>query len=172
MSATSSPAAPATTPGVPVKFSPEVRAEVDLIVKRYPWPRGALLPLLHIAQREFGYLSPEVQVYVGSILGLPPTDVLATASFYPMYRLHHAARHVIRVCATLPCALGGCRKITHGFEKALGIKAGEVSSNGILLEKVECIAACDQAPAVLVDEDLLPRVTEAQIPGIVEKLRS
>ena len=90
-----------------VQFSPEVKKEFEGLLTRYPYKEPALLPALHLAQREFGHLSLEVLKYVADLLDLPPARVAGVATFYPMFHLKPVGRYLIHVCATLSCALLG-----------------------------------------------------------------
>jgi NADH-quinone oxidoreductase subunit E len=127
---------------------------VEKIKKRYPEgkQRSALLPVLHIAQAEFGgWLSAEVMDYVASLLDLKPIEVYEVATFYTMYNLEPVGNCVIEVCQTGPCQLKGAGDIIRHFESKLGLKVGETTPDGkFTLRGVECLAACGTAPVMKV----------------------
>jgi NADH-quinone oxidoreductase subunit E len=136
------------------RFSAESLELVEKIKKRYPEgkQRSALLPVLHIAQAEFGgWLSAEVMDYVASLLDLKPIEVYEVATFYTMYNLEPVGNCVIEVCQTGPCQLKGAGDIIRHFESKLGIKVGETTPDGkFTLRGVECLAACGTAPVMKV----------------------
>ncbi|WP_047445538.1 complex I 24 kDa subunit family protein [Alistipes sp. ZOR0009] len=136
------------------RFSAESLELVEKIKKRYPEgkQRSALLPVLHIAQAEFGgWLSAEVMDYVASLLDLKPIEVYEVATFYTMYNLEPVGNCVIEVCQTGPCQLKGAGEIIRHFESKLGIKVGETTPDGkFTLRGVECLAACGTAPVMKV----------------------
>lgn len=139
-----------------MKFSDEALAVVNRIIKRYPEgkQKSALLPVLHIAQAEFGgWLSPETMDYVASVLNILPVEVYEVASFYSMYNLNPVGKCVIEVCRTGPCWLLGAEDIVKYLENKLGIKAGETTADGMFtLKTVECLAACGTAPIIQLGE--------------------
>lgn len=136
------------------RFSAESLELVEKIKKRYPEgkQRSALLPVLHIAQAEFGgWLSAEVMDYIASLLDLKPIEVYEVATFYTMYNLEPVGNCVIEVCQTGPCQLKGAGEIIRHFESKLGIKVGETTPDGkFTLRGVECLAACGTAPVMKV----------------------
>jgi NADH-quinone oxidoreductase subunit E len=132
------------------KFSDAAMALVQKIIKRYPEGRhkSALLPILHIAQAEFGgWVSPSVMDYVASILNIKPIEVYEVASFYTMFNLRPVGKCVLEVCRTGPCWLRGSDDIIEYLENRLGIKEGETTADGMFtLKTVECLASCGTAP--------------------------
>jgi NADH-quinone oxidoreductase subunit E len=140
----------------PVKFSDATMALVQKIIKRYPEGRqkSALLPVLHLAQAEFGgWLSPETMDYVASILDIKPIEVYEVASFYTMYNLRPVGKCVLEVCRTGPCLLRGADDIVAHLENKLGIKDGETTPDGMFtLRTVECLASCGTAPMMQVGD--------------------
>lgn len=150
-----------------IKFSAEALELVEKIKKRYPAgkERSALLPILHIAQAEFGgWLSTEVMDYVASLLGLQPIEVYEVATFYTMYNLEPVGNCVIEVCQTGPCQLKGAGDIIRHFEGKLGIKVGETTSDGkFTLRGVECLAACGTAPVMKVGWEYHENLTTEKV---------
>ncbi|MCL5676816.1 MAG: NAD(P)H-dependent oxidoreductase subunit E, partial [Firmicutes bacterium] len=133
---------------------PEKRqTEISEIIARYPDSRSALLPLLHLAQEERGWVAQEDLEAVGQILGLSAAYVDSTASFYAMYHGHPVGKYVVTVCTNLSCHLAGADKVLETLEKTLGIKPGETTKDGLItLEGTsECLAACDAGPVAQVN---------------------
>lgn len=139
-------------------FTPEQQRRFDRgfeeAVAKYPPERrkAALLPVLHLAQDELGWLPEPAMAYVGMRLGVPPVRVREVATFYTMYRLRPVGRHHIGICNSVSCWAMGSEKLIRHCEERLGIHAGEVTGDGhFSLEEVACLAACGGAPAVLVN---------------------
>lgn len=151
-------------------------ALVQKIIKRYPEGRqkSALLPVLHLAQAEFGgWLSPETMDYVASILNLKPIEVYEVASFYTMYNLRPVGTCVLEVCRTGPCMLRGSDDIIEYLENKLGIKDGETSADGMFtLKTVECLASCGTAPVMQVGDHYIEDLTCEKLDGILADLRA
>jgi NADH-quinone oxidoreductase subunit E len=137
-----------------VEFAPESLDLIENIISRYPEgkQKSALLPVLHIAQAEFGgWLSVETMDLVATTLKLKPIEVYEVATFYTMFNLHPVGNCVIEVCRTGPCCLNGAGEIIAYLEKTLQIKAGETTPDGrFTLKTVECLAACGNAPVMQV----------------------
>lgn len=133
-----------------MQFSEQKLKEVDQIVARYPAgkQKSALLPVLHLAQQEFGgWLDVPVMDYVAGLLKLEPIEVYEVATFYSMYNLKPVGRYMFEVCQTGPCMLRGSDDIIHYIYEKLGIKPGETTKDGLFtLKTVECLGACGYAP--------------------------
>ncbi len=154
-----------------VEFSESARKEFDEILKRYPDKRSAMLPTLHLAQREFGYISPDVMEYVSKLLDVAVGDVLDTTTFYTMFKLKPTGKYHIQVCRTLSCALRGAREIYEHLEEKLGITEGEVTPDGkFSLMKVECLGSCGTAPVVQINDDYYEGLTIEKLDEILDKL--
>lgn len=155
------------------QFSPESLELVEKIKKRYPAgkERSALLPILHIAQAEFGgWLSTETMNYVASLLGIQPIEVYEVATFYTMYNLEPTGNCVIEVCQTGPCQLKGAGDIIKHFQNKLGIKVGETTADGkFTLRGVECLAACGTAPVMKVGWDYHENLTTEKVDAFLEE---
>jgi len=139
-----------------LKFSDDALALVHKIIKRYPEgkQKSALLPLLHIAQAEFGgWLSSDAMDYVATLLNILPVEVYEVATFYSMYNMKPVGKCVLEVCRTGPCWLLGAEDIVKYLEQKLNIKVGETTADGMFtLKTVECLAACGTAPVMQVGE--------------------
>ena len=158
------------------RFSDAAMALVQKIIKRYPEGRqkSALLPVLHLAQAEFGgWLSPETMDYVADILKLKPIEVYEVASFYTMYNLRPVGKCLLEVCRTGPCMLRGSDDIIEYLENKLGIKEGETTPDGMFtLKTVECLASCGTAPMMQVGEHYIENLTNEKLDGILEDLQN
>ncbi len=133
-------------------ISKQVRAQIDAEIARYPQRRGALLPALHLIQRDLGHLSAETAVEAAEIFELHPVEVMEVISFYNMFYSEPQGKHHVYVCTNLPCSLRGARTLLSQLEAHLGIKAGETTPDGrITLGREECLGACAYAPMMRVD---------------------
>ena len=136
-----------------LSFSAEQLAEVRRLQSLYPDTRGALLPVLHMAQETFGYIPLEAEAYVASLFDLSPAHVHEVVTFYTLYFREPKGRHVVAVCHNLSCHLAGAPEILAHVERRLGIEAGETTSDGrFTLQAVECLCACEAAPMMQVDD--------------------
>jgi NADH-quinone oxidoreductase E subunit len=159
--------------GQKVEFRPEVLKEVEEIVARYPTRQAALLPVLWVAQREFGFIGYEAIEYVAELMGLPPSHVYSVVSFYTMFKPKPEGRFVIQVCTNISCSLGGADEIVSFLKEELGIGIGETTPDGVFtLKTVECLACCEQAPVVQINEDNHFKVTREGLKKLLEDLRS
>jgi NADH-quinone oxidoreductase subunit E len=162
-----------TDSAVEYQFSSEKLAKVKEIIARYPDDRqkSALLPLLHMAQEEWGWCSPEVMDYVASLLDLAPVEVYEVASFYTMFHLEPVGKHVIEYCRTGPCVLMGGEDVFAHLKNKLGIKAGETTKDGLFtIKEVECLAACGWGPVFQIREKYFMNLTNAKVDEIIEEL--
>ncbi|MDP2167172.1 MAG: NADH-quinone oxidoreductase subunit NuoE [Thermodesulfovibrionales bacterium] len=146
--------------------------EVEALKRRYPDPRGAILPSLYIAQREFGWLSPEAFEAVSIVLGVPKAHLRGVASFYAMYRHKPVGRHLIQLCTNVSCMIFGAEDLVSLLKNRYGAEVGGTSPDGrFSLVIMECIGACEAAPAMLVNEDFHNNLTENNITEILEKYK-
>lgn len=152
-------------------FADAVQSEVDALVARYPDPRSALLPLLHIVQRERGWISAESMQWAAERLDLSPAHVEGVVTFYSMYFTRPMGRHVIQLCRTLSCELRGATEIREMLEARLGIRPGETTEDGrFSLVEVECIGACGTAPAMMIDDRLHENLSPERLDEILESV--
>lgn len=141
-------------------------------MSRYPKKEAAMLPVLYLAQREFGHLSAEAIEYVAKIMEQSPARVQGVVSFYTMFNTKPIGRHHIQVCRTLSCALSGAEKITAFLKEKLGIEPGQTTADGrITLSEVECLASCGTAPMMQINDDYYENLTEDKVTEILEKLK-
>lgn len=159
-----------------IKFSEETMSLVNRLIKKYPEgkQKSALLPLLHLAQAEFGgWISPEAMDYVASILNIQPIEVYEVATFYTMYNLKPVGKCVLEVCRTGPCQLRGSDDIIEHLERRLGIKDGETTKDSMFtLKTVECLASCGTAPMMQVGENYHENLTNEKVDQLLEEFRS
>jgi NADH-quinone oxidoreductase E subunit len=155
-----------------VAFSQESLKRFDEIVHRYPKKEAAMLPVLYLAQREFGYIGPEVMDYVAEIMDVPVARVYGVVTFYTMFNMKPIGRHHIQVCRTLPCALAGSERITAAIKEKLKIGVGETTPDGrFTLTEVECLASCGTAPMMQVNDDYYENLTEKNVGEILDRLK-
>ncbi len=153
-------------------FSKEALKEIEEIIGHYPQKRAALLQVLHIAQREFGYIDEEVERTVASLLEIPPVQVHEVVTFYTMYKRKPMGKYHIQVCRNLTCTLMGAESVLSYLMKKLKIRPGEVTPDGkFSLETVECLGACEMAPVMQINFDYYGNLTPEKIDEILEKLK-
>ena len=155
-----------------IAFSQGQLGEVRRLQGLYPDKRGALLPVLHLAQDTFGYVSLEVETYVASLFDLSPAHVHEVVTFYTLYFQQPKGRHVVAVCHNLSCHLAGAPLILAHLKARLGIEVGETTDDGrITLQAVECLCACEAAPMMQVDDRYELNLTPDKVDRVVEALR-
>ena len=156
-------------------FSEDKMGKVNEIVSRFPEgkQKSALLPLLHIAQEEFGgWLSVETMDYVASLLNLAPIEVYEVATFYSMYNLKPVGRYMFEVCQTGPCMLRGSDDVIAYIGEKLNIKPGETTADGMFtLKTVECLGACGYAPMMQLGKYYREHLTKEKVEEIIEECR-
>lgn len=139
----------------------------------YPKSRSALIPILHIAQEQDGWLTPEAMEHVGELLGITAAEVYGTASFYDMFFTHPVGKHLVSVCTNLACLLNGGEELLEHAEQTLGVAAGGTTEDGeFTLEEVECIALCGEAPCLAVNWRFFGSVTPERFDTLMSDLRS
>jgi NADH-quinone oxidoreductase subunit E len=155
-----------------LEFSPETLKKFEATIARYPQKEAAMLPVLYLAQQEFGHLGPEAIEYVASLMEQPAARVHGVVSFYTMYNMKPIGRHHIQVCRTLPCALRGAEYVTALLKKKLGIDCGQTTADGrFTLSEVECLASCGTAPMMQINDHYYENLTEAKIDEILDALK-
>ncbi len=155
------------------RLSPQNEAVAHEIISRYPWKKSALIPLLHLAQEQDGYVSDEAMVHLGELVDVSPAEVLGTCSFYEMFKREPVGRYLVNICTNISCQLLGGEELLHHAEHALGIKAGNTTGDGLFtIEDVECIAACTEAPCLTVNYRYFYKVEDGDFDAIVEDLRN
>ena len=160
---------------VPVTFSPELINKFDEIVSRYPKgkQKSALLPILHLVQAEYGWLSVPAMDKVADYLEIKDIEVYEVATFYSMYFMRPQGKYMLEVCRTGPCCLVGAEKIMDYIELKLGVKEGEVTPDGLFSWRgVECLAACGFAPVLQIGPEytFYENLTEASVDTLIADL--
>tara|TARA_B100000809_G_scaffold223800_1_gene233540 strand:- start:2724 stop:3218 length:495 start_codon:yes stop_codon:yes gene_type:complete len=153
-------------------FSQKAGEFIEWLLGRYPDKQAALLPVLRLAEEEFGNIDDASVMLVAKTLELSPGYVWGVLTFYTHYRREGDGKYLLQVCSTLPCALRGCREIQHRLEDKLGIEAGETTEDGLFtLKKVECLGSCDTAPVVQVNEKYHENLDSEALDKLLENLR-
>jgi NADH:ubiquinone oxidoreductase subunit E len=150
-----------------------VASDIQKLRKRYPDPTSAVLPALRLAQEQHGgWLPPEALREVAEALEVTPAYCVSIASFYDQFYLEPIGRTRVEVCTNVSCALSGAQQVLEAFERELGVTAGSTSEDGAYtLGTIECLGGCGWATVVAIDNRHRLRVTEGDVPGIVEELR-
>lgn len=157
----------------PADVRARLRADADIVLARYPQARSALLPLLHLVQSEDGYLTPAGIEFCSDVLDLTGAEVTAVATFYSMYRREPTGDYRVGVCTNTLCAVMGGDAIMDALRDHLEIDHGETTADGsITLEHIECNAACDFAPVMMVNWEFFDNRTPASARELVDALRS
>ena len=152
-------------------FSEKIRKEIDKIVARYPQKEAAILPVLHITQQEFGFISPESEELVAGILGVKPIRVREVVTFYTMLNRDPVGKYHIQVCSNLSCSLLGSEKLIDYIKEKLSIEPGETSKDKkFTLSLVECLGACEQAPCMMVNFEYHGNLDKKKIDKILDGL--
>ena len=143
------------------------------IIARYPKSRSAMIPLLHLAQEQDGYVSNDAMIHIGELVGATAAEVFGTASFYEMFKFEPVGKYLVNICETLSCALMGAEELIHHAEDRLGIKMGGTTADGLItLERAECQAACTEAPCLQVNYRYRFRVTSENFDSLIDQLQS
>ena len=154
-----------------VQLSAASQQQIKALLERYPTRRAVMLPALHMATREFPYIDDEVCQAVADLLQVPMVDVKGVATFYTMFPTEPQGKYLLQVCINLPCSLGGARRLLRFLESSLGIAVGDTTADGrFTLRGMECLAACDQAPMMYINEDMYTHLTEEKLAEILRAL--
>jgi len=144
---------------MPVELSQESREKIAHLLERYPTRRAVMLPALHIAMQELPLLDDEV------------CQIIADLLFYNMFPTEPRGKYFIQLCVNLPCSLNGARHLLRHMEQKLGISNGQMTPDGkFTLQGLECLAACDKAPMMYINEEQYNHLTPKQIDEILDAL--
>ena len=155
------------------RFTAENEATAREIIGRYPRPKSALTPLLHLAQEQDGWVTDDAMCHIAELLDLTPSEVLGTCSFYEMFKREPVGRYLVNVCTNISCMLVGGDELLEHAEQRLGVRPGTTTDDGLFtLEDVECIAACTEAPCLQVNYRYFYRVTPDDFDRLVDDLRA
>lgn len=154
-------------------FTEEMMKEAENIIAQYPQRKAAIMPLLWLVQEKLGYIPKEAINEVAELTGTTPTHVEAVVKFYEMFHEHPVGKYQLMLCTNVSCLLRGADKTLQKLKEVLGIEVGETTPDGLFtLEEVECLAACDKAPVLLVNAvELFENVTPDKVEQIVAELR-
>lgn len=159
-----------------IQFSEEKLAKVKEIVARYPEgkQKSALIPVLHLAQDEFGgWLDVPVMDYVAGLLSLKPIEVYEVATFYTMFNMRPVGKYVLEVCQTGPCMVCGADEIIEHIKTKLGIEPGETTQDGLFtLKPAECLGACGYAPMMQLGKHYKEHLTKEKVDALLDELRA
>ena len=146
--------------------------DIEKVLSKYPTKRSAVMPLLYLAQEEYGYCSDEAIREVADLTALDPTEVKSVVGFYTMFFEEETGQYVIEVCDDLPCAVQGADEFVHHCERKLGIRAGQTTLDGrFTLRTVMCIAACNRAPVAQVNREYRYSLTPESFDTMVDELK-
>lgn len=159
-----------------IRFSEEKMNKVREIIARYPEgkQKSALIPLLHLAQDEFGgWLDVPVMDYVASILNILPIEVYEVATFYTMFNMKPVGKYLLEVCQTGPCMLSGSDEVIDHIKEKLGINPGETTPDGLFtLKPAECLGACGYAPMMQLGKTFREHLTIEKVDKLIEECRA
>jgi NADH-quinone oxidoreductase E subunit len=153
-------------------LSSQARQRIEALKSTHETNQSALIPALHVAQEDQGWLSAEIQREVGDLLGLPEQTVRGVVSFYTMFYQRPVGRHVLQVCRNISCWLRGGHLLQQQIEEKLGIRDGETTADGrFTLQSVECLGSCGTAPVLMVNEDYRENVTPQELDRLLTELK-
>ncbi|MBI5905906.1 MAG: NADH-quinone oxidoreductase subunit NuoE [Deltaproteobacteria bacterium] len=154
------------------EFSDAGRREFDRLLTRYPDRMAVVLPALHLAQRELGYVSDEAIVHIAERVGTSPAYVEGVATFYTMYNRKPVGKYHVQICRNISCSLLGAEHLIEHVSKKLGVAPGETTPDGkFTLSKVECLGSCGTAPVMMVNDDYHENLTAGSIDRILDGLK-
>jgi NADH-quinone oxidoreductase subunit E len=157
--------------GEPRRFSAEALARIEKLLKRYPTRQAALLPVLWMAQETWGWISKEAAEEVARVLDLPPSHVDGVLTFYTMFNLKPVGKHLLQVCTSISCHLAGAEGLVEHCGKRLGIGVEETTKDGkFTLVEVECIAGCDRAPSMMVNDKYYEPMDAKSLDALLDRL--
>ena len=142
------------------------------IIGRYPRSKSAVIPLLHLAQEQEGWVTREAMLQIADLTGVTAAEVLGTGSFYEMFKFHPVGRYMVNVCTNISCQLLGGEELLNHVESTLDVSAGDTTEDGLFtVEEVECVAACTEAPCFTVNYRYFHRATPEVFDQVVSDLR-
>jgi len=158
---------------LPKWYSDEIQKEVDAIIEMFPVKRSSLLPLLHLVQREEGYVGEEAMRWVADLLDLTPIQVYEVVTFYTLFKLKPIGKYHLQVCQTLSCALAGAGNLISKLKERLGIEIGETTTDGLFtLKTVECLASCGTGPMMQVNDAYYENLDDEKLDVLLDQLKN
>jgi len=159
-------------PSRKLEFPPEARKRFDALLPRYPTREAVLLPTLHLAQEVWGWISPEVVHYVGSLLDLSPATVFGVVSFYNMYNQKPVGKYYLQVCTNLSCMVRNAYDIYDHLCQKLEVAPGKMTPDGrYTVVEVECLGSCGTAPVVQINNDYHENMDVARMDALLGELK-
>jgi NADH-quinone oxidoreductase E subunit len=159
--------------GQPVEFSREMLERMEQVCARYPERQAAVLPVLWMAQKEFGWISSEVIIEVARLCSTTPAQVYGVVSFYTMFNRSPKGKYHLQLCTNLSCQVRGAEHILSCLQQKLGLELGGTTADGLFsLDEVECLAACEMAPVLQLNEEFVGPVTEESVQALCDRLRA
>lgn len=154
-------------------FTEENLRKVEEIKRRYPEQMASVLPVLWLAQEQFGWISEEVMHYVAELLAVPFSHILGVVTFYTMFNKKPVGKYHIQVCANVSCMLRGSDSLVEHFERKLGVRVGETTPDQVFtLDEVECLGSCGTAPMMQVNDDYYDSLTPEKIDRLLDEFRN
>lgn len=155
------------------RFTAENTILAREIIGRYPVPKSATIPLLHLAQEQDGYVTDEAMEHIAELVGVTAAEVIGTCTFYEMFKRKPVGQYLLNVCTNISCMLLGGEELLHHLEDTLGVRSGSTTADGMFtLEDVECVAACTEAPCLTVNYRYFHRITHEETDRLLEDLRA
>lgn len=155
-----------------LEFSEKAKKKIEEIVSRYPQKEAAILPVLHITQQEFGFISDVQEKMVARILGMKPIRVRELVTFYTMFHRKALGKYHIQVCSNLSCSLMGADNLVDYLAEKLGIEPGETTPDKkFTLSTVECLGACERAPCMMINFNYYGDISPEKVDEILDKLK-
>lgn len=155
-----------------LKLSPQSMKRIKEVMTHYPNKQAALLPILHIVQEEKGYVPAEMEVDIAEVVEVPVVKVREVITFYTLFNRQPVGKYHVQMCRTISCTLCGHRELLKYVKEKLGIEAGQTSPDGkYTLNVVECLAACEMAPAMQINEKYYGNLTPQRIDEILAGLK-
>lgn len=155
-----------------IEFSEEAMREYQKILSRYPAKRAAVIPVLTLAQREFGWISEEVAEYIGKLMDYPPSDMKSVSTFYTLLRQKRLGKYHLEVCRNVSCWLKDATGCMKEAQRLLGVEAQEITPDGLFSwDFTECLASCGTAVAMQVGDRYFENLTPEKMGEVIEQLR-
>jgi NADH-quinone oxidoreductase subunit E len=157
---------------VALEFSKSAETELKAILGRYPDAEAAVIPALILAAREFGSVGDEAIHLVAARLGVHPSRVRATATFYTMLPRKPLGKYHLQVCTNISCSLLGADHVMNLLEAKLGVRRGQTTEDGLFtLSEVECLGSCGTAPVMMINDDYFENLDEGALDDLIAKCR-
>jgi NADH-quinone oxidoreductase subunit E len=157
--------------GRPAEFPPEALARIEKILSRYPTRQAALLPILWVAQETWGWISKEAAEEVARIVKVSPAHVDGVLTFYTMYNLRPVGKNLLQICTSISCHLAGADRLIERCRERLGVNLEQTTPDRkFTVIEVECIAGCDKAPSMMVNDTYHEPVDEKALDALLDKL--